>query len=72
MNDGFVSVHKYCINEGFVSVQNLKIPDTTNTLVDESIVLEQCRDKCLKNYSCMAYTNTNISGAGRYKFKWFF
>jgi hypothetical protein len=59
MNDGFVSVHKYCINEGFVLVQNLKIPNTTNMLVDEF-------------YSCMAYTNTNISGAGRYKFKWFF
>ncbi|KAK2434613.1 G-type lectin S-receptor serine/threonine-protein kinase [Trifolium repens] len=71
-SQGCVRNHKLnCINEGFVSVQNLKIPDTTNTSVDESIGLEQCRDKCLKSCSCMAYTNTNISGAGSGCVMWF-
>ncbi|KEH30777.1 Serine/Threonine kinase family protein [Medicago truncatula] len=60
-----------CTNDGFVSVANLKVPDTTYTLVDESIGLEQCRGKCLNNCSCMAYTNTNISGAGSGCVMWF-
>jgi hypothetical protein len=60
-----------CINDGFVLVANLKVPDTTYTLVDESIGLDQCRGKCLNNCSCMAYTNTNISGAGTGCVMWF-
>ncbi|XP_045820475.1 G-type lectin S-receptor-like serine/threonine-protein kinase At4g27290 [Trifolium pratense] len=73
-SDGCVRNHQLnCINEGFVSVPNLKIPDTKNTSVDhdESIGLEQCRAKCLKICSCMAYTNTNISGAGSGCVMWF-
>ncbi|CAK8577236.1 unnamed protein product [Lathyrus sativus] len=60
-----------CNNDGFVSREDLKVPDTTNTSVDESIGLEQCKDRCLKSCSCMAYTNTNISGAGSGCVMWF-
>jgi len=60
-----------CTDDGFVSLANLKVPDTTYTLVDESIGQEQCRGKCLNNCSCMAYTNTNISGAGTGCVMWF-
>ncbi|RHN61972.1 putative non-specific protein-tyrosine kinase RLK-Pelle-DLSV family [Medicago truncatula] len=60
-----------CTNDGFVSLASLKVPDTTYTLVDESIGLEQCRVKCLNNCSCMAYTNTNISGARSGCVMWF-
>ena len=52
-------------------VDGLKVPDTTNTSVDESIDLEKCRTKCLKDCSCMAYTNSNISGAGSGCVMWF-
>ncbi|RDY03386.1 Receptor-like serine/threonine-protein kinase SD1-8, partial [Mucuna pruriens] len=60
-----------CKYDGFVLVEGLKVPDTKETSVDESIDLEQCRTKCLKDCSCMAYTNSNISGAGSGCVMWF-
>ncbi|XP_058733736.1 uncharacterized protein LOC131605396 [Vicia villosa] len=60
-----------CTSDGFISMTGLKVPDTTNTSVDKSIGLEQCRHKCLKNCSCVAYRNINISGAGSGCVMWF-
>ncbi|KAG4986141.1 Receptor-like serine/threonine-protein kinase SD1-8 [Glycine soja] len=60
-----------CGFDGFAHVDGLKVPDTTNTSVDESIDLEKCRTKCLNNCSCMAYTNSNISGTGSGCVMWF-
>lgn len=53
-----------CKYDGFAPVDGLKVPDTKRTYVDETIDLEQCRRRCLKDCSCMAYTNTNISETG--------
>ena len=47
------------------------MPETTYTQVDYSMNLEQCREKCLKNCSCMAYTNTDIKGSGSGCAMWF-
>ncbi|RZC09279.1 G-type lectin S-receptor-like serine/threonine-protein kinase At4g27290 [Glycine soja] len=60
-----------CMNDGFFLVEGLKVPDTKHTFVDESIDLEQCKTKCLNDCSCMAYTNSNISGAGSGCVMWF-
>ncbi|RDY03388.1 Receptor-like serine/threonine-protein kinase SD1-8, partial [Mucuna pruriens] len=60
-----------CNNDGFAFVDGLKVPDTQNTTVVETIDLEQCRTKCLNNCSCMAYTNSNISGSGSGCVMWF-
>ncbi|KAL3016949.1 hypothetical protein AAZX31_06G245300 [Glycine max] len=60
-----------CKSDGFAQVDGLKVPDTTNTSVYESIDLEKCRTKCLKDCSCMAYTNSNISGSGSGCVMWF-
>ncbi|KAL3016946.1 hypothetical protein AAZX31_06G245100 [Glycine max] len=60
-----------CKDDGFAPLDWLKVPDTKRTYVDESIDLEQCKTKCLKDCSCMAYTNTNISGAGSGCVMWF-
>ncbi|RDX65313.1 G-type lectin S-receptor-like serine/threonine-protein kinase, partial [Mucuna pruriens] len=57
--------------DGFVKFEGLKVPDTTHTWLDESIGLEECRDKCLNNCSCMAYTNSDIRGAGSGCAMWF-
>ncbi|KAJ1441971.1 S-locus glycoprotein domain [Sesbania bispinosa] len=57
--------------DGFVKFEGLKVPDTTHTWLDESLGLEECRDKCLNNCSCMAYANSNISGAGSGCVMWF-
>nr|KYP44602.1 Putative serine/threonine-protein kinase receptor [Cajanus cajan] len=55
----------------FIKHIDMKVPDTTYTWVDENIDLDACRDKCLKNCSCMAYTNSNISGKGSGCVLWF-
>ena len=52
--------------DGFIILEGLKVPEITFTWVDYSMNLEQCREKYLKNCYCMAYTNTDIKGTGRY------
>ncbi|KAL0549915.1 hypothetical protein IC582_014410 [Cucumis melo] len=49
---------------GFAQLNELKYPDTKRTWVDKSMDLEECKQKCLSNCSCMAYANTDISGSG--------
>jgi hypothetical protein len=50
--------------DGFVKHVGLKLPDTTNSWVNESLDLKECREKCLRNCSCMAYTVSDIRGRG--------
>ncbi|KAF9609264.1 hypothetical protein IFM89_014458 [Coptis chinensis] len=57
--------------EGFVKYTGLKLPDTTNSWLNSSMNLEECRVKCLNNCSCMAYTNSNIRGDGSGCVMWF-
>ncbi|WJX93842.1 hypothetical protein P8452_75330 [Trifolium repens] len=59
------------LKDGFVKVKGLKVSDCTHTWVDQTISLHECRVKCLNNCSCMAYTNTNISGEGSGCVMWF-
>ncbi|XP_027355249.1 G-type lectin S-receptor-like serine/threonine-protein kinase At4g27290 [Abrus precatorius] len=59
------------LKDGFMKVEGVKVPDTTHTLVDETIGLEDCRVKCLNNCSCMAYTNFDIRGKGSGCVMWF-
>ncbi|XP_065637681.1 G-type lectin S-receptor-like serine/threonine-protein kinase At4g27290 [Quercus suber] len=60
-----------CHTDGFVKFVDLKLPDTTYSWVNKSMSLEECRVKCLKNCSCMAYTNSDISGGGSGCAIWF-
>lgn len=50
--------------DGFIKFSGLKLPDTTNSWVNRSMNLKECRIKCLSNCSCMAYTNSDIRGEG--------
>ncbi|KAL4313309.1 hypothetical protein GQ457_01G042620 [Hibiscus cannabinus] len=43
--------------EGFVKVPHVKVPDTSAAHVDMSIGLKQCKGKCLRDCSCMAYAS---------------
>ncbi|XP_039060281.1 G-type lectin S-receptor-like serine/threonine-protein kinase RKS1 [Hibiscus syriacus] len=51
--------------EGFVKFPHVKVPDTAaDALVDMSIGLKQCKEKCLRNCSCMAYASANSETNG--------
>ncbi|XP_028791094.1 G-type lectin S-receptor-like serine/threonine-protein kinase At1g11410 [Neltuma alba] len=47
--------------EGFVKVASLKVPETSKALVDNNVnmSLNGCKEKCLKDCSCKAYTSVN-------------
>ncbi|XP_052177931.1 G-type lectin S-receptor-like serine/threonine-protein kinase At4g27290 isoform X2 [Diospyros lotus] len=57
--------------DGFVKYNGLKVPDAANSWVDKSMTLEQCREVCLKNCSCMAYSNLDIRNGGSGCLIWF-
>ncbi|GLT51481.1 hypothetical protein SLA2020_248880 [Shorea laevis] len=58
-------------DDGFIQFGRLKLPDATHSWVNKTMSLEECRDKCLQNCSCMAYTSANISGRGSGCAIWF-
>ena len=60
-----------CHRDGFDKFVDLKLPDTTYSLVNESMGLKECSAKCLSNCSCMAYTNSDIGGSGSGCVMWF-
>ncbi|XP_058001394.1 G-type lectin S-receptor-like serine/threonine-protein kinase At4g27290 isoform X2 [Hevea brasiliensis] len=59
--------------DGFIKYPNVKLPDMKNSSINEdmTLTLEECEMICLKNCSCMAYANSNISGRGSGCFFWF-
>ncbi|TXG67276.1 hypothetical protein EZV62_008551 [Acer yangbiense] len=57
--------------DGFIKFNGLKWPDATNSWVNKSMNLKQCRVKCLENSSCMAYSNLDIRGRGSSCAMWF-
>ncbi|KAK8706109.1 hypothetical protein V6N13_049686 [Hibiscus sabdariffa] len=57
--------------DGFIRIRNVKTPDTTNSWVSTSMNLKECRDECLRNCSCMAYTNFDVRRGGSGCVMWF-
>ena len=57
--------------DGFIELDGLKLPDATGSWVDKTMNLKECRAKCLRNCSCMAYTNLDIRGRGSGCAIWF-
>ncbi|XP_078157046.1 receptor-like serine/threonine-protein kinase SD1-8 isoform X1 [Carex rostrata] len=53
-----------CTSDGFITISNAKLPDTTNVTVDTTIGLEECRNRCLMNCSCTGYANSVILNGG--------
>ncbi|XP_061350020.1 G-type lectin S-receptor-like serine/threonine-protein kinase At4g27290 [Gastrolobium bilobum] len=50
--------------DGFRRLSRMKLPDIPNSWVNKSMVLEDCKAKCLENCSCTAYASIDTSGAG--------
>ncbi|CAL5393087.1 unnamed protein product [Camellia sinensis] len=61
-----------CYNgDGFLKYSRYKMPDTRNSWFDKSMTLRECEMMCLKNCSCMAYANLDITGGGSGCLLWF-
>ncbi|KAH9803153.1 Receptor-like serine/threonine-protein kinase SD1-8 [Citrus sinensis] len=61
----------YSRQDGFIKFTAMKLPDATPSRVSKSMNLNECREKCLENSSCMAYTNSDIRGGGSGCAMWF-
>ncbi|CAL5393109.1 unnamed protein product [Camellia sinensis] len=57
--------------DGFLKHSGYKMPDTQNSWFDRNMTLGECEIVCLKNYSCMAYANLDISSDGSGCWLWF-
>jgi len=51
-----------CTGDGFLQLRGVKLPDTTNATEDAAVTVDQCRQRCLANCSCLAYAASNIKG----------
>ncbi|KAG6642652.1 hypothetical protein I3843_09G149900 [Carya illinoinensis] len=50
--------------EGFVKLARVKLPDTSIARADMNLSLKECKQECLKNCNCTAYTNANETKGG--------
>ncbi len=57
--------------DGFRKYTGLKLPDTSSSWYNRTMSLKDCERLCLKNCSCVAYANSNISGEGSGCLLWF-
>ncbi|XP_059306591.1 G-type lectin S-receptor-like serine/threonine-protein kinase At4g27290 [Lycium ferocissimum] len=53
-----------CTVDGFLKYSGVKLPDTRNSWFNETMTLDECRTFCLRNCSCMAYSNLDIRNGG--------
>ncbi|KAK9681737.1 hypothetical protein RND81_10G024500 [Saponaria officinalis] len=47
-----------CKNDGFLQLDNIKLPRISSSFVDKTLNLDQCRERCKNNCSCVAYANS--------------
>ncbi|TMX00870.1 hypothetical protein EJD97_025756 [Solanum chilense] len=57
--------------EVFFKFSELKLPNTTKSWVTGTRNLQECREACFKNCSCMAYSNSDGRGQGSGCVLWF-
>lgn len=59
------------IDNGFRKYSNVKLPDTRNSSYSTTMTLDECKEKCLKNCSCVAYANLDVTLGGIGCLLWF-
>ncbi|KAL8259844.1 hypothetical protein R6Q59_027797 [Mikania micrantha] len=47
--------------DGFVELNQVKVPDTSTARVNMSLGLEACKELCLRNCTCLGYASADIS-----------
>lgn len=57
--------------DGFFKYVGMKVPDTEYSWLNQSMTLLECKEKCLSNCSCTAYTNSDVRGGGSGCALWF-
>ncbi|XP_017432462.1 G-type lectin S-receptor-like serine/threonine-protein kinase At4g27290 isoform X1 [Vigna angularis] len=57
--------------DGFRRFATMKLPNSTGSWVNGSMTLEECRNRCLANCSCTAYSNLDTRGGGSGCSIWF-
>ncbi|EEF43988.1 S-locus-specific glycoprotein S6 precursor, putative [Ricinus communis] len=60
-----------CMNDKFLHLKNIKLPESSTSFVDRIISLKICEELCLRNCSCTAYANSDISNGGTGCVLWF-
>ncbi|WMV39795.1 hypothetical protein MTR67_033180 [Solanum verrucosum] len=55
----------------FLKYSQIKLPDTRNCWSNVTMTLEECKNICSKNCSCMAYSNADIHNGGSGCLLWF-
>ena len=60
-----------CGSDGFLQVQNVKLPETTTVFVNRSMTLAECKSLCHGNCSCTACANIEITNGGTGCVMWF-
>ncbi|GER53363.1 S-locus lectin protein kinase family protein [Striga asiatica] len=59
-----------CRDDVFLRYSGIKLPDSRYTWFNESLSLKECKEVCLRNCNCTAYTNLDIQ-SGRGCLIWF-
>ncbi|XP_057959701.1 G-type lectin S-receptor-like serine/threonine-protein kinase At4g27290 isoform X2 [Malania oleifera] len=57
--------------DGFQKYSGAKLPDTLHSWHNANMSLEECRVECLKNCSCTAYANSDVTEGGSGCLIWF-
>ncbi|WRX28353.1 S-locus glycoprotein domain - like 10 [Theobroma cacao] len=60
-----------CSEDGFLKYTGLKLPDASESWFNYSMNLEECKNHCIKNCNCTAYTNLDVRGEGSGCLIWF-
>ncbi|KAI9070576.1 hypothetical protein K1719_047463 [Acacia pycnantha] len=55
----------------FEKYEGMKLPDTSSSRYNKTMSLGECKELCLRNCSCTAYSNLNISNGGSGCLHWF-
>ncbi|XP_059661601.1 G-type lectin S-receptor-like serine/threonine-protein kinase At4g27290 [Cornus florida] len=58
-------------SNGFLKYSGVKLPDTRYSWFNRSMNLKECETVCLKNCSCMAYANIDVTAGGSGCLLWF-
>ncbi|KAI5605590.1 hypothetical protein BDE02_01G362900 [Populus trichocarpa] len=60
-----------CSGDGFQKLSKAKLPEIKSSWINSSMNLEECKNTCLKNCSCTAYSNLDIRNGGSGCLLWF-